>query len=106
MRGRRRGQDPAATSPPAGSRVRRWFVRGFLVGTAVAVPAVFLALVLPAGEALMPFLTPGFALLRPLSPLMASWHGGLGLALGSVVNGLVVGLLAAGVALLLARARR
>lgn len=89
---------PRATwrRPPA----RRAFLLGFLAGFLVTVPAAVLALLLPLGEKLQPFLTPGVALLRPLSSAMAGWPGGVSMLFASLANGLVVGLLVAAVALL------
>ncbi len=84
---------------------RRPFVLGFLAGLLITVPAVMLALLFPAAERVMPVLTPGVALLRPLSSAMAGWPGGVNMLLGSLANGLVVGLLAAAVALPLGRGR-
>jgi hypothetical protein len=69
------------------------------------VPAAVLALLFPVGERLRPLLTPGGALLRPLSSELAGWPGGADLLLGSLADGLVAGLLAAAVALVL-RGRR
>ena len=82
---------------------RRAFVLGFLAGFLVTVPAVVLALLLPVGERLAPVLTPGLALLRPLSSAMAGWSGGVNMLLGSLANGLVVGLLLAAAALVVNR---
>ena len=97
------------THPPSAVRrrppPRRAFVLGFVVGFFVTVPAAVLALLLPLGERLAPVLTPGLSLLRPLSPAMAGWPGGANLLLGSLVNGLVVGLLVAAVALVAGRGR-
>jgi hypothetical protein len=84
---------------------RRAFALGFLTGFLVTVPAVVLALLFPLAERWMPVLTPGVALLRPLSSAMAGWPGGVNMLLGSLANGLVVGLLAAGVALVAGRGR-
>jgi hypothetical protein len=77
------------------------FVLGFAAGFLVTVPAVVLALLFPVGERLMPFLTPGAILLRPLARQMAGWPGGANMLLGSLANGLVAGLLVAAVALIL-----
>jgi hypothetical protein len=76
-------------------------VAGFLV----TVPAVTLALLLPLGERLQPFLTPGGALLRPLSSAMAGWNGGVNMLLASLANGVVVGLFVAAVAFAVSRRR-
>lgn len=81
------------------------FVLGFLAGFLVTVPAVMLALLFPVAERLMPVLTPGVALLRPLSSAMAGWPGGINMLLGSLANGLVAGLLVAAAALVLGRGR-
>lgn len=83
---------------------RRAFVLGFLAGFLVLVPAVVLALLFPLGEWLFPVLTPGVVLLRPLSA-MADWPGGVNVLLGSVANGLVVGLFLATAALVVSRRR-
>ncbi len=79
------------------SRRRRWCWRGLVVGVAVPVPAAMLALLVPLAERVAPLLVPGAVLLRPLSPAMAGWNGGLNMLLISVVNGLLCG---AGAALL------
>ena len=78
---------------------------GFLAGFLIPVPAVLLALLFPLAERLLPVLTPGVVLLRPLWSAMAGWSGGVTLLLGSLANGLVVGLLVAGVALVVGRGR-
>ncbi len=72
---------------------------GFLAGFLTWVPAVMLALLFPLAERVLPVLTPGSLLLRPLSSAMAGWPGGVNVLLGSLANGLVVGLLVAAVAL-------
>jgi hypothetical protein len=59
-----------------------------------------LALLFPLVERLLPVLTPGSLLLRPVSSSMAGWSGGVNVLLGSLANGLVVGLPVAAVALL------
>lgn len=84
---------------------RRAFVLGFLAGFLVTVPAVMLALLFPLAERWLPVLTAGVALLRPLSQFMAGWPGGVNMLLASLANGLVVGLLAAVVVLVLGRGR-
>jgi len=56
---------------------RRVFALGCLAGFLLPVPAVALALLFPLGERLLPVLTPGVWLLRPLSSAMAGWPGGL-----------------------------
>ena len=95
--------------PPSTGRRRprplRPFVLGFLAGFLVTVPAVMLALLFPVAERLMPVVTPGVALLRPLSSALAVWPGGVNMLLGSLANGLVAGLLVAAVALVLGRRR-
>jgi hypothetical protein len=80
-------------------------VLGFVAGVLVPVPAAILALLFPVAERLYPVLTPGALLLRPLSSGMAGWPGGVNMLLGSLANGLVVGLLVAAVALLVGRGR-
>lgn len=97
------------THPPSAVRrrppPRRAFVLGFLAGVLVTVPVAMLALLFPVAERLAPVLTPGVTLLRPLSSAMAGWPGGVNLLLGSLVNGLVVGLLVAAVVLVVGRGR-
>ncbi len=111
MRTVRAKEDDAdmTTHPPSPVRhrppPRRAFVLGFLAGFLVTVPAAMLALLFPVAERLLPVLTPGVALLRPLSSAMAGWPGGINLLLGSLANGLVVGLLVAAVALVVSRRR-
>jgi hypothetical protein len=84
---------------------RRAFLLGFLAGFLVTVPATILALLLPLGERLLPYLTPGVGLLRPLSSAMAGWPGGVSMLFASLANGFVVGLLVAAVALVVGRGR-
>ena len=84
---------------------RRALVLGFLVGFLIPVPAVMLALLFPLAERLLPVLTPGVVLLRPLSSAMAGWSGGVNMLLGSLANGLVVGLLVAAAAVIVSRWR-
>ena len=86
-------------------RPRRAFAFGFLAGFLVTVPAPVLALLFPLAERLLPVLTPGVMLLRPLSSAMADWSGGVNMLLSSLGNGLVVGLLVAAAALLVSRGR-
>lgn len=97
------------THPPSAvrrrPRPRRAFVLGFLAGFLVTVPAALSALLFPVAERLLPVLTPGVTLLRPLSSAMAGWPGGVNLLLGSLANGVVVGLLVAAVALVVGRRR-
>lgn len=99
----------SAAAPAPGRRTRRdprrWFLVGFLVGALVLVPVALLALVLPPAEYLAPFLTPGVVLLLPLNAWMADWPDVVNLVLGSLANGVAIGLLAALVALLLNRRR-
>ena len=83
----------------------RPFVLGFLAGFLITVPAAMLALLFPLAERLAPVLTPGVALLRPLSAAMAGGPGGANLLLGSLANGLVVGVLLAAVALVVGPGR-
>jgi hypothetical protein len=84
---------------------RRAFALGFLAGFLIRVPAVLLAVVFPLAERLLPVLTPGNVLLRPLSSALGDWPDGVILLLPSLANGLVVGLLVAAVALLVSRLR-
>ena len=97
------------TKPPSSVRrrppPRRALVLGFLAGFLITVPAVLLALLFPLAERLLPVLTPGVVLLRPLSSAMAGWSGGVNMLLASLANGLVVGLLVAVVALPFSRRR-
>ena len=97
------------THPPSAGRrrppPRRAFLLGFLAGVLVTVPAAMLALLFPMAERLAPVLTPGVTLLRPLSSAMAGWPGGINMLLGSLGNGLVVGLVVAAVALVVRRGR-
>jgi hypothetical protein len=104
------GDDAGMTTHPPSTaqrrpRPRRAFLLGFLAGVLVIVPAAMLALLFPVAERVAPVLTPGLALLRPLSSAMAGWPGGVNLLLGSLANGLVVGLLVAAVALVVGRGR-
>ncbi len=69
----------------------------------MTLPAVYLALLLPVGEKILPLLTPGAQLLRPLAPAMSSWPGAINMLLGSVANGLVFALLFSGIAVLILR---
>jgi hypothetical protein len=85
---------------------RRAFALGFLIGAATTVPAVFIALLVPVGEWVLPFVTPGALLLRPFTGVLATWPGAVNLLLAAVANGLVVGVLAAGIQVLLARRHR
>ncbi len=91
------------TTPHSFPGTRRPFAVGFAVGSLMTLPVTLLALAVPAFEPLAPFLVPGAALLQPLSPVMASWPGAVNLLLGSLANGLVVGALAAGGALVVRR---
>jgi len=84
---------------------RRAFALGFLLGAAVTVPAVFVALLVPVGEWVLPFVTPGAVLLRPFTGVLATWPGAVNLLLAAVANGLVVGAVAACVAVVLDRRR-
>ena len=106
----RHGSVPERGASTVGSSTRSWwrrpFVLGFVVGAAVTLPAVLVALVVPAGERLLPFLVPGAAVVRPLSSLMAAWPGAVNLLLAAVANGLLIGAAAACLAHLLARVRR
>ena len=76
-----------------------------MLGALVAVPAALAALVSTPAERLAPFLTPGVGLLRPLSPALPDWPGGVNLLLASLSNGIVVGGAAEGVCVLLRRPR-
>jgi hypothetical protein len=92
---RARGDDAAVTSHPQAATwrrppPRRAFLVGFLAGFPVTVPATILALLLPLGERLQPFLTPGVAMLRPLSSAMPGWPGGVNMLFAALANGLVV----------------
>ena len=97
------------THPPSTGRrrplPRRAFVLGFLAGFLITVPTAMLALLFPVAERLAPVLTPGVALLGPLSSSMADWPGGVNMLLGSLANGLVMGLLVAVFTLVVGRGR-
>lgn len=82
-----------AVRPGAGSRYRpyRWFWVFFAVGAVVTVPVAMLSLLLPAVESVSGVLTPGLWLLTPLVPAMAGWPGAVNLLLGSLANGLLLG---------------
>ena len=74
-------------------QVRRWIVVLFLVGFFITVPATFVALLSTTGEAVLPYLVPGAAILSSLlSDSMRGWNGAVNMLLGSVVNGLVYAL--------------
>ena len=77
--------------------MRGAFLLGFAFGALLVVP-VFVALLVPAAETVWPYLTPGTVVLRPLSNHMAAWPGAGNVFLLAVVNGLVVGALASGIA--------
>ncbi len=64
---------------------------------------MFLALLVPVAEKIMPFLTPGTLLLRPWTALMQVWPGAINMLLVSVANGLVFGAAAICVGLLVIR---
>ena len=85
-------------SDQPGSRSRvssaRAFGAGFVVGAVITLPAVFLALLSPVGEALLRILIPGSLLLLPIGDAMASWPGLLNVGLIAIANGLVYGLAA------------
>jgi hypothetical protein len=90
---------------------RRWslsraFWVGFVLGLVVTVPAVFFALLSPVGEALLPVLTPGSLLLRPMAEVMATWPGLLNVGLVAVANGLVYGSVAVALVRLMGVVRR
>ena len=85
--------------------VSRAVLDGRGAGVRTSAAGVVLALLFPLAERLLPVLTPGIVLLRPLSSAMAGWPGGVNMLLGSLANGLVVGLLLAAAALLVSRRR-
>lgn len=91
----------------AGNRrpLRRWFLIGFLIGFVITLPAVFLGLLVPAAEKVIPFVTPGTLLLRPLTALIQVWPGAVNMLLASIANGLVFGVVAVCGALLVRRVR-
>lgn len=97
---------PPPDAEPQPSRLRSPFAVAFGIGFLLPVPVVVLGLLPPAAELLAPLFTPGVALLRPLSSVLASWPGPVNMLLASVANGLVFGVVAAAVALLLGRRRR
>lgn len=78
---------------------------GFVVGFLLPLPVALAALASQAAERVAPFLTPGVALLRPLSDSMATWPAAVNMLLASLSNGLVVGVVAACVGALLQRRR-
>ena len=80
---------------PTPRRGRRPVAAGFALGVALVIPALLVALLVPGGDTLLPFLVPGAALLRPLTSVMAAWPGALNLLLAAVLNGMVFGVLAA-----------
>ena len=86
--------------------MRKLFLVAFAVGFLITLPVTFLALLLPTFETIAPVLTPGAALLRPLSSAMAQWPGGFNILLASVANGLVYAVAASAVVLFARRARR
>lgn len=90
----------------SGMSARRAFVVGLIVGLVVTVPAVFLALLSPVGEALLPILTPGSLLLRPIADVMASWPGLVNIGLVALADGLIYGLVAVALVRLLDIVRR
>lgn len=100
----RAGRSGAGRTAP-GRTAGRAFRLGFLVGALVTLPAIVLALLVPVGERLQPFLTPGAELLRLLPLPTATWPGALTLLLAALANGLVVGALAAAVAAVVVRWR-
>jgi hypothetical protein len=81
-------------------------VLGFVIGAALVVPGIFVALLVPVAERVSPFLTPAAALLRPLSGPRADWPGAVNILLLAAVNGLVWGAVAICFALVLHRVRR
>ena len=87
-------------------RARRAFLLGFALGALIVVPGVFVALLVPAAESVWPYLTPGAVLLRPLSDDMSAWPGAVNTLLLAVVNGFVVGAVAAGIVRVLRRSER
>ena len=94
---------PSARSGPSTARA---FVVGFVLGAVVTVPTALAALLSTTAERLAPLLTPGVALLRPVSDAMADWPGAVNLLLACLSNALVVGAAAAAGALVLRRGRR
>lgn len=84
-----------AVRPAAGSRYRpyRWFWVFFVVGAVVTVPVALLSLLSSAVESVAGLLTPGLWLLTPLVPAMADWPAPVNLLLGSLANGLLLGVL-------------
>lgn len=96
---------PPSAAEPQPPRLRGPFAVAFGIGFLLTVPVVVLDLLFPAAEPLAPLLTPGVALLRPLSSVLTSWPGPIDMLLASVANGLMFGAVAAAVALLLGRRR-
>jgi hypothetical protein len=77
-----------------------------VIGFVVTIPAVFLALLSPVGEALLPILTPGSLLFRPIADVMATWPGLLNVGLVAIANGLIYGSVAVAIVGVVANARR
>jgi hypothetical protein len=100
-----RRQDVVTGAPARGGH-RRPLRRAFVIGFVITVPAVFVGLLVPAAEKIIPFVTPGTLLLRPLTPWINLWPGAVNMLLASTVNGLVFGVLASCIALLQSRVRR
>ena len=90
---------------PGRSAPRRLAVGGFVVGFLLPVPVALAALLVPLAERVAPVLTPGVALLRPLSASMATWPGAVNMLLASLSNGVVFGVVAGCVGVLLQRGR-
>jgi hypothetical protein len=99
--------DVVTAAPGGGSRrpLRRPFLIGFVVGFLITLPAVFLGLLVPAAEKVMPFVTPGRLLLRPLTAWIEVWPGAVNMLIVSVANGLVFGVAVACVVLVFRRIR-
>ena len=97
-------QGESRTEPPIPlGQAFRW---GFIVGTVVLILALMLALFLPIGEALLPYVGPGSLVVGALGDATADWPGLLTVALAAVINGAIYGVVVLGIALALNLVRR
>lgn len=79
-------------------RLRRTFGWAFVIGAVATVPVIALMLLAPIPEEILWPLLPGPLLLQPFSLAMADWPGAISVGLGLLLNGVVYGLVATGVA--------
>ena len=84
----------------------RAFGLGFVLGLVVTVPAVFFALLSPVVRGGPGILSCGSTPVRTIADVMASWPGLLNVALVAVANGLVYGLAAAALVIVVSAVRR